>query len=107
MNEPEGWIRLYRKIRQHRFWPKRRPYSMLEAWLDLLLSANHKADSLLLGFWTIHIARGQHLTSQIKLAKRWRWNRKTVSKFLQLLKSDGMIDIKTRKLRAVIRLSRF
>ena len=38
---------------------------------------------------------GQFVTSQIKLAEAWGWNRETVAKFLRRLKIDKQIDYKT------------
>jgi len=90
-----GWIRLHRKIRENGLWPTARRYSNLEAWLDLLLSANHKAKTIAVSFKSIRIDRGQFLTSQVKLANRWQWHRETVVKFMYHLKSQKMIDIET------------
>jgi hypothetical protein len=90
-----GWIKLYRRIREHPFWPVNRAYSKLEAWIDLLFSANHKPTSINLDFITIKVGRGQFITSQIKLAKKWGWHRERVFKFLRLLKSEGMADFET------------
>jgi hypothetical protein len=90
-----GWIRLHRQLRQHWLWAVNRRYTNLEAWLDLILSANHKSAAVIIGFKLIPVERGQYLTSQVKLAKRWRWHRQTVAKYLELLKTDGMIDTGT------------
>jgi hypothetical protein len=38
----EGWIRFHRKLRSHWLLPSGRRYTKLEAFVDLLLSANHK-----------------------------------------------------------------
>jgi biotin operon repressor len=90
-----GWVKLFRRIRGHWLWPKDRKYSQLEAWEDLLLSANHAPATIAHGLRLIRVQRGQFVTSQLKLADRWRWNRETVAKFLGMLKADGMIDTET------------
>ncbi len=95
-----GWIRLHRKIRDHWIWPRKgrgARYSHFEAWIDLLLSANHQMQKVNVGGRLVVVARGQFLTSQVHLAKRWRWNRETVSKFLKLLHSDEMADIEASR----------
>jgi len=82
-----GWIKLYREIRESRFWPQNRRYTELEAWVDILLSANH-ADKMV---GNILVKRGQWLTSFQKLSKRWKWDRKTVRKWATLLVTRGDI----------------
>ncbi len=94
-----GWIRLHRKIREHWLWPgkKKRRYSKLEAWIDLILSANHQPRKVDIGSKLITIGRGQLLTSQVGLAKKWSWHRETVVQFFYQLKADEMLDIETSK----------
>jgi len=90
-----GWIKLHRKIKEHWLWPDGARYSKLEAWIDLLLSANHSQNKVLLGSKLIIVERGQVLTSQLSLAKRWGWNRKTVNTFLKVTKSDEILDFQS------------
>ncbi len=85
-----GYIRMYRKIRDNFLW-QRKPFSYIQAWIDLVMMANHKDDKLLLGGELIHAKRGEVITSQIKLAKRWGWSRGAVRRFLKLLEGDQMI----------------
>ena len=92
-----GWIRLHRKIREHWLWHRRRRFSHFEAWVDLLLSANHSHGKVPIGSKLIPVERGQVLTSQLSLAKRWRWNRKTVNAFLTLAKGDQILDFESSK----------
>jgi DNA replication protein DnaD len=65
--------------------------------MDLILSANYKATTLNVDFTVISLARGQFVTSQMKLAKKWGWHRETVSKFLRLLEGEKMTSIQTSK----------
>lgn len=96
-----GWIRLHRKLREHWLWPSGqfppKQYSKAEAFLDLILSANHRAGKADIGGRLIPVERGQLITSQKKLAARWGWNRETVSLFLRRLKRDGMLDLETSR----------
>lgn len=91
----EGWIRLYRKIKENKYWNEPRRFSKNEAWIDLLLSASHKYTEFILGNETIRLKRGQLLRSQVKLANEWGWNRETVATFLKMLKRDSQIDTET------------
>jgi len=94
-----GWIRLHRIIKDHWLWPgvKGRRFSKFEAWLYLLLSANHQARKVDIGSRLITIERGQLLTSQVALGRKWSWHRETVLQFLYQLKADEMLDIETSK----------
>ena len=92
-----GWIRLHRKIREHWLWHRRRRFSHFEAWVDLLLSANHSQGKVPIGSKLLTIERGQLLTSQVALAKKWGWNRKSVNAFLKLTKSDEILDFESSK----------
>jgi DNA replication protein DnaD len=88
-----GWISVYRQITSGWLW-KDKPFSMGQAWIDLILLANHKDGKTPLNGQLITIKRGQHMTSEYKLAERWGWDRKKVRSFLGLLEQDEMI-IKT------------
>ena len=93
----QGWICLHRQIKSHWLWPdvKGRRYSKFEAWIYLILSANHQARKVDIGSKFIVVERGQLLTSQVALAKKWKWHRETVLQFLYQLKADEMLGIET------------
>ncbi len=87
-----GWIKLYRKIRENSLWQEQRKFSKFEAWLDLLLSANHAPAKVIIGIKIVIVNRGQFLTSKSALAKRWGWNWKTVDGTLEVFKQAEMLD---------------
>ena len=89
-----GWISLHRKIMNHWIWKKDRKFSEFEAWLYLLMCANHKENKVLFHNKLVLVRRGERITSESKLAVEWNWNRKTVHKFLDLLAEDNMIRVK-------------
>ncbi len=91
----EGYIKLFRKIKENELWLEPRRFHKLEAWIDVLLRANHKEAKVTIGNKTFHVDKGQFITSQIKLSEAWNWNRETVRKFLDLLKSSNQIDYET------------
>jgi hypothetical protein len=87
----DGWIKIHRKIQNHWIWTDNEPFSKRDAWIDLLLSANHAENKALLEGKLITVKRGEFITSEVKLAAKWRWHRKKVRSFLMLLESDEMI----------------
>ncbi len=87
----QGWIKLHRKLYAHDLFQEERVFSKFEAWVDLLMMANHKADKVMINSTWVPVKRGQRLTSMKQLAERWRWSRGKVKNFLDLLKEDGML----------------
>ncbi|NFF88057.1 hypothetical protein FC774_09280 [Clostridium botulinum] len=86
----EGWIKLYRNLREHWIWED--PVK-LRWWIDMLLQANHHDKKVALGNEIILIRRGSFHTSELKLAKRWCTSKKSARTFLDLLQNDGMINM--------------
>ncbi len=87
---PEGWIKLHRCITDHWIYQEK-PFSRFQAWVDLLLLANHKDNKTVLGSKIIDVERGSFVTSELKLMDRWGWSKSKVRKFLTLLENDKMI----------------
>ena len=87
----QGWIKLHRQIREHGFFKEQRRFSKFEAWIDILLRANHKETEILMDYKLVKVKPGQFITSEVKLSNDWNWNRKTVRKFLTMLESEEMI----------------
>lgn len=89
-----GWISIHRKIKDHWVWQEK-PFSKGQAWIDILLMANHADKKILLGNELIEVKRGSFITSEKKLMENWGWGKEKVRKFLQVLQDDGMIDKKS------------
>lgn len=89
----EGWVRVWRKVIDNPLWTER-PFSKGQAWIDLILLANHKDNELLLGNTVVIIQRGQLHTSELNLSKRWGWSRKKTRAFLSLLDNQKMATSK-------------
>ena len=87
----EGWIRIYRRLRDSWIWKDKEPFDKRSAWIDLLLTVNHKNKKIPFENTFIEIERGQTLTSIKQLAERWHWSRHKVSDFLDQLEQDTMI----------------
>ena len=90
-----GYVKIYRRIEDTSLWDDDEPFCKRAAWMDLIMTANHKDASFILGMTKMNVKRGQKWTSSSKLATRWHWSRKRVMSFLKLLESDGMIYLET------------
>lgn len=105
LNIMEGYIKLYRKIKENKYWLEPRKFSKLEAWIDLLLRASFKDKALVVGDVILSLKAGQFVTSQVKLSEAWGWNRETVNKYLKQLKNDKQIYYKTSNKFTLITIS--
>ncbi|MDG0059155.1 hypothetical protein [Priestia sp. P5] len=89
-----GWISIHRKIREHSFFRQKRTFSYFEAWIDLLLSASHKDNTILLNANITSVKRGELITSKKTLGERWKWSNNKVNKFMRILEEDHMAIVK-------------
>jgi hypothetical protein len=87
----EGWVKLHRKILEHWVWNDDEPYNKRDAWIYLILMANHNGKKVLIDKELVLVNRGEFITSEVKLANEWGWGRDKVRNFLQLLEEDKMI----------------
>lgn len=90
-NKKLGYIPVYRSVQEHWIWNSEEPFDCRSAWIDLLLSVNHEERKIQVGRSVIVIHRGQMWTSYVKLAKRWKWSRNRVYRYIEMLKSDKMV----------------
>ena len=97
----QGWISVHRQIQNHWLWTDK-PFSKGQAWIDMLMLANHVDNKILLGNELIEIKAGSFITSEVKLAERWGWSRHKVRDFLYLLQQDKMIVKKSDSKRTTI-----
>ena len=86
-----GWIMLHSQITECWVWDDDEPYTKGQAWIYLLLCANHSDAKIYLDGKLEIVKRGQYVTSIRKLAEKFSWSRDKVSKFLKLLEQDNMI----------------
>ena len=93
----EGWIKLHRSVLSHRLYSEKRVFSKYEAWIDILLMANHKEQAIKIETNDILIERGSFITSIRKLSDQWKWSRTKVEAFLDDCYVHGEIEYKTEK----------
>ena len=90
----QGWIIIHRKILENFLWEDK-PFSRGQAWIDLLLMANHEDKKVMFGGNIVEIKRGQKITSIRTLCDRWGWSNSKVKYFFQQLKCEKMLDYKS------------
>ena len=90
-----GWIKVHRKILDNDWLCKSRTYSNFEAFMFLLLKANHKEGSFHIGTQVVEVKRGQLITSQKKLCKQFNWSNSKLRNYLKTAKNASMIHTET------------
>lgn len=90
-----GYISLHRKIQDCFLWYSDEPFDRRSAWIDLLLLVNHEEKEIVFDGNKIVVSKGQKITSIRFLANRWHWSTTKVRKYLELLKSENMIEIES------------
>jgi DNA replication protein DnaD len=86
-----GWVKLHREIMGHWLYNEPRVFSRFEAWIYLILKANHRDNAFIMNGSIVKVKRGEMITSVKSLAVQWMWSRTKVKKFLDVLESDGML----------------
>lgn len=102
----QGWISVHRQIQDHWLWAEK-PFSKGQAWIDMLLLANHEDAKILIGNEVKTIKAGSFHSSEIKLANRWGWSKKKTHRFLECLESDQMIATERSKQGTTIFLTNY
>jgi hypothetical protein len=63
----------------------------MQAWIDLLLIANHDEKDVFIRGNKVTVHRGEIAYSSENLAQRWKWSRGKVLRFLDYIEDMGMI----------------
>lgn len=85
-----GWARIYRCVEDNPMWLGEK-FSRGQAWVDLIVFANHKPSYFFVRGNRVNLDRGQIGWSQSTMATRWKWSRKKVANFLQTLEKEQQI----------------
>lgn len=102
----QGYIYLDRKVRDHWVW-NLEAFSKGQAWIDLILSANHKDSKVPFDGKPVMVKRGSFITSIRKLSDRWGWSRDKTVAFLDTLVEDGMIERDSNTRRTLITIKNY
>lgn len=90
----KGYISLWRSIQDNELWFEE-SFTRAQAWIDLLLLANHKTTYMRVRGIRLEVKRGQIGRAKETLADRWQWSRSKVMRFLNELEEYGMIEQQT------------
>ncbi len=101
-----GWISIHRQIQSHWVWEDK-PFSKGQAWIDLLMMANHTDKKILLGNELVEVKAGSFITSELKLADKWGWSKTKVRSFMALLENDKMIVQKKDRKKTTITIENY
>ncbi len=95
----KGWIALHRKIQDNFLWNEPRKFSKAEAWIDILMEAQHseKPQEVAFGMTVLTCNYGESLKSIATWAKRWKWSRNKVYRFFEMLDKCGMVETKNEQ----------
>ncbi len=102
----QGWISVHRQLEDHWLWEDK-PYAKGQAWVDLLMLANHEDNKFLLGNELMEVKAGSFVTSISKLCKKWGWSNTKVVKFLDVLEAEKMIKRKSDTKKTVITIENY
>lgn len=103
----EAFVRLSRRAFQHFLWKEPREKSRWEAWIDLIQSAAYAPETVLIKGRRLSLVRGELVASVRYLAERWGWDKNKVSRFLDLLRSETMIETRIDAGVNVVRLCKY
>jgi hypothetical protein len=98
-----GYIKVHRQVMENEFYFSER-FTKMQAWFDLLLLARHseKPATVSIRGNMVEVKRGQLCYSMVSLARRWKWNRRTVLSFLSHLENREMIHHRKSNITSVI-----
>jgi hypothetical protein len=85
-----SWFKVNRQLFESSLW-LREPFSKGQAWIDLFGNANHKDASFFIRGNEVKVKRGQLGWSEVTMAKRWKWSRNKVRRFLKWLESEHQV----------------
>lgn len=90
-----NWFSIHRSIKNHWLFKEKRTFSKFEAWIFIIMEANHSPGKHPVGNQIVDIERGQIFTSKLKLSEIFGWSRKKLDGFLRALEGDNMVHIKS------------
>lgn len=101
-----GWIKLHRSMFDNELWMAE-PFTKGQAWIDLIGNTNHAPGSIWIRGIEIGVERGQLAWSELTMAKRWKWSRGKVRRYLGTLRDKGMIVQQTDKLTTILTICNY
>ena len=97
----KNWVKINRSLLESDIW-RQEPFARGQAWVDLILLANHSEGFIRARGVKITLKRGQVGRSQVELSKRWKWSRGKVKRFLDELEVEQQIEQQKNNVNSVI-----
>ena len=82
-------------------------FTRAQAWIDLIGLAQHTSNFFLVRGIKVSVNRGQLAYSQITLAKRWRWSRDKVRRYLKCLENEDDIIQQNNEVTTIITIVKY
>ncbi len=105
-NKNKGFIALYRSVQDHFIWSDK-PFARGQAWIDLLLTVNHRDEKTYIDGVLTEVKRGEKITSLRKLGENWGWSIGKVKRFLEELENEGMIKFECDTKKTVLTVENY
>ena len=102
----KGWVKIYRQLCDSDLWLSEK-FTRGQAWIDLIMLANHKKGFLYVRGVKITVDRGQVGWSIVKLSARWKWSRSKVNKFIKDLEKEQQIEQQKSNVTQVITIKNY
>lgn len=99
-----SWIKLDRDVVKH--WIFKDEWKF-KCWIDLLVLANYSDNKVEIKGILFTCKRGELLYSLDSLSLRWNSNKSKVRRFLKLLESDSMIELKSEQVTTRITICKY
>ena len=84
----KGYVKIWRSLQDSDFWLKEK-FTRAQAWVDLIMLANHKQGFIRKRGIRINLRRGDVGYSVRELSNRWKWSRGKTLRFLSELCSEN------------------
>jgi len=101
-----GWIKLHRQIMDNPLYFSE-PFSRTQAWIDLLLLANHKENYFFKRGIKVEVSIGQVGYDIESLGKRWQWSRGKVERFILHLEKEGNVVRQKNNVSTLISITKY
>ena len=87
-----GYIKLQRDLKDHWIWESDERFTKRDAFVDIIFRCNHRCVRVPIGGKLTLVKRGQFISSNLKLGEAWKWDEKTVRRFMLLLQQECMVS---------------
>jgi len=97
----QGWIKLYRRLQDSEIWVGEK-FTRGQAWVDMLLMANHKDKTIFIRGNEIRVKRGQIARAERTISEKWGWSRDKLRRFFTWLETRQQITQQKSKLLSIV-----